>query len=532
MTDPSLLHNSDIMNGRLFDLRIFRTKEELPVPCRAEGFEVLIHPIPTIITRYRKPYIQYPFKPQAINKADEKLINYQIQYITQDEDQLSKYFEMPKVNYSLLQGKDDIHQIPTNTYHQEVLSKLFVPKFIDEVSYFYDLNSLNINYICNPRMVKQYHHIYGDKYLVIDYSDLRQHAVDNNLVLRKRLVNRLDRRNISLIVGYNGIVGYPLAQYYSNIVELIEGEVQFFGPETLEACLNIDGSYSVEYFNQLQEVKTMDYYLYNTNLMKIYIYDGDINILKNQGFVINPILKDSITVIIPSSEIKWCRTLNYSNKRNSSFKSYSLLGYWNNLIHSKNSIYSLKSVSSGETEDFNYRMIQEFYAKGLLYTNFPGMYSPKHELLSAIRATLSTVTNQGNNTAGIFDEKLDSDHGNTIISRKYDAKLDVYYKTSSIHKSRYIGFIPLHTNNEYLNKINFMLPTVSKTDNKVNLNEFLYFKNGNNNRLANRQNIVTNLIANAEKLVKHVQLPNINYEQHLKKNLLTQFKTSKLIRPA
>ena len=46
MTDPSLLHNSDIMNGRLFDLRIFRTKEELPVPCRVEGFGVLIHPIP------------------------------------------------------------------------------------------------------------------------------------------------------------------------------------------------------------------------------------------------------------------------------------------------------------------------------------------------------------------------------------------------------------------------------------------------------------------------------------------------------
>ena len=69
-------------------------------------------------------------------------------------------------------------------------------------------------------------------------------------------------------MGYNGIIGYPLAQYYSNVVELIEGEVQFFGPETLEACLNIDGSYSVEYFNQLQEVKTIDYYLYNTNLMK------------------------------------------------------------------------------------------------------------------------------------------------------------------------------------------------------------------------------------------------------------------------
>ena len=120
-------------------------------------------------------------------------------------------------------------------------------------------------------------------------------------------------------------------------------------------------------------------------------------------------------------------------------------------------------------------MIQEFYAKGILYTNFPGMYAPKHELLSAIRSTLSTVTNQGNNTAGIFNEELDSDHGNTIISRKYDAKLDVYYKTSSINRSKYIAFAPLHTNTDYLNKISAILPTVSKTDNKVNLNEFFIF---------------------------------------------------------
>ena len=40
------------------------------------------------------------------------------------------------------------------------------------------------------------------------------------------------------------------------------------------------------------------------------------------------------------------------------------------------------------------------------------------------------------------------------------------------------------------------------------------------------KNIITNLIVNSEKLVKYVQLPNINYEQHLKKNLLTQFKNN------
>lgn len=504
-----LLHRKNTINGRLFRFRLARTHHENEHPCPPPTVNGALFHFQHIKTDWNSPSpIIRVTAPQCF--TDNELQSIGFNPLSYTQNVITHKKERFDIYYQLMKGKKSPFQIPTHAYEQIIRNHIHIPTFIDDVSYFFNYNFLNISEVCNKNFLKQYVHIVNDLYLAVDYSRLRYEVETKNLVLRKKISSTGLKRNVQLIKDFNINTGFPIAQFYAREVEYIDGEVLFVGPENFEGCLNLDGSYDVNYFESLKVADDIEEYFFRKGYVRVYVYKGLEEDLKYNGFRKNIHLQNFITVKYPDPTP---RSSNHA-KNKSSNKFYTDRQIKPIAVNEldKNPIYDYFDIGiRGDLENPDFRIIQEFPSYGILYTCHVGEYKSHHDLLPAFRLMASTVTNQGNNRVGLFwqEDKIynDSDHQGMIINRKYDHETIYYksiYRNNPYKEIKY--FTPTATHRLPL-LVPVQAPYIAASYDIDNfLEQYLIFKNKNVVRKGFVKNTNTGLIANQENLVQlHVE---------------------------